>query len=65
MAAGVGYVVIEYNQASARPGLSDGELYDRIEDAREAAEVEQENANEVGRRERYKVAEVTLVEEDD
>lgn len=59
----LGYVVIEYNQASRWPELWSDCLYDTDTEAQEfASEAERQN-REYGRRETYAVARVELVEE--
>lgn len=60
----LGYVVIEYNQASRIPGLNPyGDLYDEIDGAREERRDLEQTARESGRRETYRIAEVTLIED--
>lgn len=55
----LGWVVIEWNQASHRPGLSFGaDLHWSREDAENEAVGLREQAAKVGRRERYTIAEV-------
>jgi hypothetical protein len=62
----VGYVVVEYNQASQLPDLPTGTtLYDTAEDARDDARFQAEQTAQVGRREQYRVAEVTLLDDED
>lgn len=58
----LGYVVIEYNQASGWPQIwSQESLYDTEAEARQFAD-EAEDANRLnGRRETYRVARVELV----
>ena len=59
----IGYVVIEWNQASHRPRVSgDGALYDSEDEAREIAARDQHETDAVGRRERWTVAEVVEIE---
>lgn len=56
----LGYVVIEYNQASGRPRLVD-ELYDSEADAEEAMDAERAQTASVCRRERFAIAAVELI----
>lgn len=66
MADRIGYVLIEYNQASRQPGLPvAAEMYDSIEDARYALKVEERDMRPAGRGEAYIIAEVIPLEEDD
>ncbi|MGI5274708.1 hypothetical protein ACQEUU_37125 [Nonomuraea sp. CA-218870] len=59
----IGYVVIEYNQASRLPGLTDAPT---LHTSEESAAVEMRGlageAAATGRRERYALAEVHLIE---
>ena len=57
----LGYVVVEWNQASKRPGIPAAELYGELGDARQARDFEQEATDGAGRRERFTVAEVVEV----
>lgn len=63
----VGYVVVEFNQASHRPSLLpfSATLHDEREWAEEEAADEREKTAKVGRGERYAIAEVVVIEEDD
>jgi hypothetical protein len=62
----IGYIVVEYNQASGQPGIPTGaDLYWSAEEAEDYAEFEREDTRSRGRGERYKVAKVVLVDEDD
>lgn len=62
----LGYIVIEWNQASGRPSpLQFGDLYDTWEDAEQSAAAERIRTAKVGRRERHTVAEVTDTDEAD
>lgn len=58
-----GYVVVEYNQASGMPDLLD--LHLNKADARDHAAELAENTAASGRRERYRVAEVILLDDED
>ncbi len=61
----LGYVLVEYNQASRVPLIASGEyMYDTVAEA--ATEMDRAVAGtaEVGRRETYAVARVELIEED-
>lgn len=62
----IGFVVIEYNQASRQPDLSIAPALHRAEGdaAAEMAHLEAETAA-TGRRERYALAEVRLIERED
>lgn len=61
----VGYVVIEYNQASRQPSISVDApyLFDDSDDAAAKAHELQTETNKIGRRERYAVGTV-YIEED-
>lgn len=59
----IGYVVVEFNQASGQP-ITDGYLYDTTGEAREAADEMQKATSAAGRRERWAVGTVTVEEED-
>lgn len=54
----LGYVVIEINQASGMPRIADDDLYEQ-EEAQAIADRLAEQTRQIGRRERYLVAEVT------
>jgi len=56
----LGYVVIEYNQASGQPRLVD-ELHRSASDAEEAMAAERAQTASVGRRERFAIASVELI----
>lgn len=58
----VGFVVIEYNQASHWPSLEHETLYDTEDEARERAEHARAYTEAIGRGETYAVARVELVE---
>ena len=59
----LGFVVVEYNQASGRPSLVEPvEVWSRREEAEGAADGCREWTEQSGRRETYGVAEVVLVE---
>jgi len=64
MSGVVGYVVIEWNQASHRPDVLDGSFSDTREWAETVAADERARlvASRSGRQERYTVAEVIEVE---
>jgi hypothetical protein len=57
----LGYIVVEWNQASGRPEVEDGSLYSTAAEAEEAAQDARDFAAKVGRKERYTVAEVVEV----
>ena len=60
----IGYVVIEYSQASGLPGLTiAADLYEHRDDAEHALQVEREATARTGRRERHVIAEVIEMEE--
>lgn len=62
----LGWVVVEWNQASHQPGLGWGaDLCWSREDAENEAAGLRESAAERGRRERYTIAEVHEEENDD
>lgn len=64
MAERVGFIVVEYNQASGRPGLPFGaDIYDSQDLAEQAARDEREDVLAAGRRERYVVCEVVELED--
>ena len=59
----VGYVVVEFNQASGQPTI-DGYFSDDRDDIEDVVEQRRQMAFTIGRRERYAVGTVT-VEEDE
>ena len=60
----IGYVVIEYNQASHEPRLPTGaDVYWRREDAERERDWLAEQTAEVGRRERHEVAVIVPLSE--
>lgn len=63
----LGYVVIEYNQASGQPEIAPAApyLFDQRVDARDKAEALILETHRIGRRERYAVATVYIDEEDE
>lgn len=62
----LGYVVIEYNQASSHPALVVGaELYGDEQEARDELDGFVADAASIGRRERYPLAQVVLLGEED
>lgn len=61
-----GYVVIVFNQASGQPDLAAGaSLHWSEGDARDECKARAEETASIGRRETYRVAEATLLEEKD
>lgn len=58
-----GYVVVEFNQASGRPELASTDVHDDVGDANDQATAARERTAAVGRKERYAVAALTLLEE--
>lgn len=61
----VGFIVIEYNQASRWPDIwSAGCLYDTEAEAQEVADEAEGKNRRIGRGETYRVARVELVGED-
>lgn len=58
----LGYVVIEYNQASRCPALEGDELHDTEAEARAWADESRASAEARGRGETYAVARVELVD---
>ena len=66
MSGGIGFVVLEYNQASGQPDLPfAATLHPDLADACFARDVLADEARETGRGERYVVCEVAEPEEDD
>lgn len=65
MSNDLGLVVIEYNQASRQPEIAPAApyLFDDVEDAQEKAVTLTLETQQIGRRERYRVATVSI--EDD
>lgn len=61
----IGYVVIEYNQASHQPDVLDGSFCWKREDAAVLAELERRKTAGFGRLERYTIAEVIELGEGD
>lgn len=59
----IGYVVVEFNQASHQPS-TDGTWYDALDDAEEAVENHRAATAATGRKERFAVGTVTVEEED-
>ena len=59
----VGYVVVEFNQASGQPS-TDGNWYDALDDAEEAVDNHRAATAAVGRRERFAVGTVTIEEDE-
>lgn len=66
MSSTIGYVVIEYNQASHQPELlpHSGLYYDR-ENAEQQANDERDSTAATGRHERYAVAAVEVLDDED
>ncbi|GAA3399364.1 hypothetical protein [Pseudarthrobacter polychromogenes] len=60
----IGFVVVEYNQASGQPEINGEEVYTDREAAEEAADIEQLQASARGRRERFLVGTISIDEED-
>lgn len=59
----LGYVVIEWNQASRRPGIADGALWDKPGDAQTSADGYRSEAARNQRGETYTVHAVNPCEE--
>lgn len=59
----IGYVVVEFNQASHQPLVREDVYRDR-EDAEDLVEQARQETWRIGRRERYAVGTVTIEEED-
>lgn len=59
----LGFVVIEFNQASHGPGLPSGELHGTERDAQQELDGFVADTAARGRRERYRFAEVALIDE--
>jgi hypothetical protein len=64
MSAELGYVVIEFNQASRQPFVREDVWHD-IEDAKDIVEQAREETRKIGRRERYAIGTVYIEEEDE
>ncbi len=60
----LGYLVVDWNQASHAPDVDTNGLYTEREDAMSAAVARQEETFRVGRGERHTVAAVIEIEED-
>jgi hypothetical protein len=62
----LGYVVIEWNQASGQPSIAYNapDMYDDREDAEQVANRLRTDTARIGRRERYTVAEVIPLEDE-
>lgn len=65
MADRLGYVVIEYNQASHQPDVVNDSFTWRRDDAEEMAQHERDKTAGYGRLERYTIAEVVELGGDD
>jgi hypothetical protein len=61
----LGFVVVEYNQASRRPGLPSSELHRTERDAQDELDACVEDTAASGRRETYKLAQVVLLGDED
>lgn len=60
----LGYVVIEWNQASHKPSIAcGGDLHDQREDAKGCVDQLIEETKTIGRRERYTIATVEWEDE--
>lgn len=59
----IGYVVVEWNQASHQPRLDCPDPHPTVEDARACAGMKEADAIHVGRRDRYTVVELVEVED--
>jgi hypothetical protein len=66
MARTVGYIILEYNQASGQPDVAPAcpYMFQEEHEADAAALRQEEAARAIGRRERYAVAELYLTEDD-
>lgn len=60
----IGYVVVEFNQASGQPDLASPYLLRDKSEAEEEVAAYRETTRKHGRRERYAVGTVTIDEED-
>lgn len=65
MAREIGYVVVEYNQASHQPELAEATLHDSKEDALAMANTLLHANRASGRREQFTVGVVTEIEDDE
>jgi len=59
------FVVIEWNEEFGQPSVADADVYDNAPDAHERAAWFTEQIAAVGRRERFTVARIEQVENDD
>lgn len=59
----IGFVVVEFNQASGQPRTA-SDIYDNRADAEDVTEQHREETRKIGRRERFAVGTVTIEEED-
>lgn len=60
----LGYVIVDWNQASGRPDVDTAGLYTTREDAAADAAHRQAETDRIGRRERHTVAAVIEIDED-
>jgi hypothetical protein len=58
----LGYVVIEFNQASGQPVIRE-DVWSDIEDAKDLVEQAEAETRKIGRREHYFIGAVTIEEE--
>lgn len=61
----LGFVAVEFNQASGQPSIIGGDVYRDREEAQDIADREHTKTVQVGRRERYAVATVEMEDEDE
>lgn len=59
------FVVIEFNQASHAPRVYDDTVHDDLEWARQVRDNAQADTDRAGRREEYRIYELTEVEDDE
>lgn len=60
-----GYAVVVFNQMGGCPDLLDGDLHWNLQDAKDVMEAAREQTASVGRGETYRLAEVTLLDDED
>jgi hypothetical protein len=60
----IGYIVVEFNQASGQPAIW-GDMYDDREDVADLAQQCRDETAGTGRKERYAVGTVTIDEDED
>lgn len=61
----IGYVVVEFNQASGQPSMTNLSEIETLEEARVTKRYQEAVTRKTGRRERYAIATITIEEEED